>query len=194
MTIANRDPEDGSVMIQPRNIMTTGLKKGGIDKVLFSAPSKNCDEPYVMPGNAIARKTNMNAITGAGHEKNWTYAKVKKEGMQMTYEHMTDRREVVKNFRDEEGNVVIAPRNFLTNPIKKGRVGKNTTFGGQIPFKHGDDYMISKEIATKERAYHESKLQDKPFSQMSRRNHKGLFNKDSEMFDLKDHIKPQVRT
>ena len=107
---------------------------------------------------------------------------------------MTDRTTVIKNFKDEEGAVIIAPRNFLTNPTKKGRVGKNTTFGGQIPFMTGDDYCIAKEIATKEREYHQSKLQDKPFSQMSRRNYKGLFNKDMDMFDLKDHIKPQVRT
>jgi len=76
----------------------------------------------------------MGAINNAGHEKNWTYAKdvhkLKDFNKNMPYEHMTDRREVVKNFKDEEGNVITAPRNFLTNPVKKGKVGKQTTFSG----------------------------------------------------------------
>jgi NAD/NADP transhydrogenase beta subunit len=50
--------------------------------------------------------------------------------MKAAYEHMTDRKEVKKNFRDEDGAVVIGPRNFFTNPPKKGEVGKGTSFAG----------------------------------------------------------------
>ena len=64
---------------------------------------------------------------------------------------------IVKNFKDEEGNVMVAPRNIVTNPIKVGRVGKQTTLGGVI--KHiGDDYDAGKKLANKEREYHMSKL------------------------------------
>ena len=110
------------------------------------------------------RKQNNAAILAAGHEKNFAPAKVIKKNYKPPYEHLTDRRDVVKNYRDEEGAVITAPRNFLTNPCKQGRVGKQTTFGGVIPFM-GDDYFAGKTAATKERLFHESKLQDKPFSQ-----------------------------
>ena len=58
---------------------------------------------------------------------------------------------VQKNFRSEENNreVVIAPRNFLVNPPKKGIVGKNTSFGGVIPYME-DDYNRPKELLKKE--------------------------------------------
>ena len=75
----------------------------------------------------------MAGIANAGHEKDGGFAKkVKEREYHASYEHMTDRREIVKNYRDEEGAVIIAPRNFLTNPIKAGRVGKQTTLGGII--------------------------------------------------------------
>ena len=35
---------------------------------------------------------------------------------------------------DEEGNVMVAPKNITTNPIKTGRVGKQTTLGGIIEY------------------------------------------------------------
>ena len=41
---------------------------------------------------------------------------------------MTDRVEVKKKYTDEEGNVMIAPKNILTNPPKRGKVGKRTLF------------------------------------------------------------------
>jgi len=41
---------------------------------------------------------------------------------------MTDRVEVIKKFRDEEGNVMTAPKNILTNPPKRGKVGKRALF------------------------------------------------------------------
>ena len=51
--------------------------------------------------------------------------------MKASYEHMTDRKEIKKNYKDEEGAVITAPRNFYTNPLKKGEVGKGTSFAGQ---------------------------------------------------------------
>ena len=136
LLVANRD-EDGAVIIQPKNITTMPIKKGNIDKVLLGGSNMSynaCGEPYENPAKtSIARRTDMAAITSV-HEKNWVYAKIIKKNYLPPYEHKTDRRDVVKNYRDEEGAVIIAPRNFLTNPIKKGRVGKQTTFSGPIPF------------------------------------------------------------
>ena len=43
---------------------------------------------------------------------------------------MTDHRAVKKNYKDEDGAVIIGPRNFYTNPMKKGEVGKGTSFSG----------------------------------------------------------------
>ena len=41
-----------------------------------------------------------------------------------SYEHMNDRVDVKKNFRDEKGAVKTAAKNFYTSPAKQGRVGK----------------------------------------------------------------------
>lgn len=46
---------------------------------------------------------------------------------------MCDRVEVKKKFRDEDGAVITAPRNFTTKPLKKGNVGPGTSFGGPTP-------------------------------------------------------------
>ena len=67
------------------------------------------------------------------------------------------------SYRDEDGGVKTASRNFLTNPIKLGKVGKGTTLGGVIEYS-SEDYNMPKKIALKEREYHESKIQDKAFS------------------------------
>jgi hypothetical protein len=38
------------------------------------------------------------------------------------------------SYRDEDGEVKTGSRNFLTNPMKKGRVGRNVTLGGNIEY------------------------------------------------------------
>lgn len=78
---------------------------------------------------------------------------------------MKDYEQLQKNFRDEEnGEVMTQPRNMLTNPPKRGIVGKNTTFGGNIPYME-DNYNRPKEIATEERVKGQALMQEKPFSQ-----------------------------
>ena len=51
---------------------------------------------------------------------------------------MTDRVPFTKNFKDEEGDIMLAPRNVLTNPMKRGRVGKATNFAAVIPYMEND--------------------------------------------------------
>ena len=47
-----------------------------------------------------------------------------KYGQRAAYEHMSDRIEIKKSYRDEEGAVILAPKNVTTNPPKKGETGK----------------------------------------------------------------------
>jgi len=58
-----------------------------------------------------------------------------------------------KNYKDEEGNVILAPRNFTAIPMKKGRVGKLTSFGGVVPYI-ADPYDNRKKIAWAELKEH----------------------------------------
>ena len=61
---------------------------------------------------------------------------------------MTDYVEIQKNFKSDENprEVLIGPRNIMTNPIKRGMVGKQVTFGGKIPYVE-DDYNRPKYFA-----------------------------------------------
>ena len=71
---------------------------------------------------------------------------------------------VKKPNRDEDGKVVIGPRNFTTIPMKRGKIGKLTTFGGPVPYI-ADPYDNKKKIAMAELKAHHALLQEKPFSQ-----------------------------
>lgn len=88
-----------------------------------------------------------------------------KYGYKSTYEHMNDRVDVKKNYKDEDGKVALAPRNFTTQPPKKGEVGKQTSFGGNLPHMP-DEYDNAKMLAKEELVAHKLKLQEgRPFSQ-----------------------------
>lgn len=73
------------------------------------------------------------------------------------FDHMTDFVEKKINRKAPEGGVITEPRNFLTNPPKKGEVGKGTTFGGKIEHLP-DDFDRKKELLKKERIEHEKKV------------------------------------
>lgn len=92
---------------------------------------------------------------------------------------MNDYVQVKKKFTDEDGNIITAPKNILTNPPKRGKVGKRTLFAPQPEFMP-DDYNYPKKLASKE--YEEGKklLQDKPFSQRAKTI--GVFNKNLQVF------------
>jgi len=136
-------------MIAPKQITTNPSKKGpAIDAVMLSKTSSYnaCGDPFVQAGSIIARKTDIDKIQAAGHEKNFSPSKIVKLNYKPPYEHQQERVHIAKNFRDEEGAVVIQPRNFLTSPPRKGKVGKMTTFGGPTPFIK-DDYDRPKDLA-----------------------------------------------
>ena len=123
----------------------------------------------------LERKENRARQIEVGNEKPFKPQSRVKHAVKAPYNHMTDFVEIQKNFRNEENprEVDIPPRNILTNPMKKGAVGKQVTFGGAIPHSE-DDYNRPKLFEQAQREYHESMLQDKPFSQRAK--HTATFN------------------
>ena len=122
---ARRHPEEKYVMIDPPNIVTTGVKKGAaIDSTLFSKPTYNAvGEPFKEAGKSmLGRKTDTEAIARAGHEVQFKPAKQVKQNMNAAYEHLQELNHIQKNYKSEENprDIVTAPRNFVTNPPKKG--------------------------------------------------------------------------
>ena len=162
------------MVIDPRNIITRPVKKGpGIDSVLFSTPGYNAvADPYKQTGNMLARKENRGRQIECGNEKPFRPQSQVKHAVKSSYHHMTDFVEIQKNFRNEENprEVDIPPRNILTNPMKRGAVGRRVTFGGTIPYME-DDYNRPKLFEQARREYHESMVQDKPFSQKVKKTH-----------------------
>lgn len=90
-----------------------------------------------------------------GHDANFKPAKAAREKLyQAKYEYqplMTGKAK--KAIRDEEGKPVTGPRNFTTIPMKRGKVGKLTTFGGPVPYI-ADPYDNKKKIAWAELKAH----------------------------------------
>lgn len=111
---------------------------------------------------------------------------------------MQELNHIQKNFKSEENprDVVIAPRNFITNPPKKGQTGKQTYFGGKIPYME-DDYNRPKALAIKEREIHMSKVQELPFRQRVGKldyfnSHKKVLEEDVPIPPKKEKAKPTV--
>ena len=156
---ADKD-EDGKVKLGPRNFTTKPVKKGKIDSVYFSKPpSYICREDlYHNPVEHQLRHEVKDGHIKAGQDVAFKPAKtVANKYHTASYAHLTDRVEVQKNYKDEDGHVKIGPINFRTNPPKKGRVGLQTTFGGILPHVP-DDFENPMKIAREELKYHKSKL------------------------------------
>jgi hypothetical protein len=159
--VAKRDPEDGSVLIGPRNFTTKPLKKGHTDKQLFSAPSYNCrTDVYKRAIREISRTVVKDGHLQAGHDAAYRPAKIVREvtGYKASFAHLPDRTFVKKSYRDPEDNsVVIGPRNFTTKPPKVGQVGPGTSFGG-IPKAIPEGYDNAKVARRKELESHWDKI------------------------------------
>jgi len=184
-----------AVLIDPPNIKTKPVKKGpGIDAVLFSKPGYVAvGDPYIQQNDLLARKEDRATQIKNGNEKPFkpVPARLQFKKYKADFEHMTDFVEIQKNYREEENPraVKIAPPNIRTNPMKRGQVGKQVTFGGTIPYME-DDFNRPKVIAQAEREYHESKLQEKPFSQRVKKT--GQFNTDRQILQENPPIPPRA--
>ena len=61
----------------------------------------------------------------AGHDKAFKPAKhFRINDYKALYDHMADFAEVKKNYKDADGHVKIAPKNYYTNPNRVGENGK----------------------------------------------------------------------
>jgi len=146
------------------------MKSGKADDVYFMRPS------YVATGDpfkqaalmGMGRSEVKDGHLKAGHEKAFCPAKVMTYGRKearAAYEYMDIGPVKKESQRDEDGEVKIGSRNFLTNPMKVGRVGPGTSIGGIIEYS-SEDYNLSKKLARQDRDYHESKIQERAFSQV----------------------------
>lgn len=156
--VAARDVDTGAVVTKPRNFTTRPLLKGKDDTVYFQRPlSYNCRGDLYQNPSGDCKRTEVKdgwKIVGK-QDVNWKYAKTirNKYGYKASYEHMNDRVEIKKNYRDADGAVITAPRNFTTKPMKKGNVGPGTSFGGHAPHMKCE-YDVAKEMARKEMQLH----------------------------------------
>lgn len=110
---------------------------GTTDSVLFSKPGYNAlGDPYKPAAVGGKRIFEHKTFLKGGHDIDFKPAKTihEKVARPAKYPYMPQGGDVnVKKYRDEEGNVITAPRNFTTTRMKRGKVGRGTTFGGVIP-------------------------------------------------------------
>lgn len=108
------------------------MKKGSSDAALLNKPSYVATGCLYQPKIEMVHRTaQKDGYLKAGHELPFKPAKVvPNKPHKMEHEHKSDYIERKKNFRDDDGAVIIGPRNLYTNPLKKGEVGKGTSFAG----------------------------------------------------------------
>jgi len=110
----NYKDEEGSVKIGIRNFQTKNVKKGAaIDSVLFSvAPYCYVNgEAYTDAGKMKMRDSAL-LTKPAEHDKPFRPIRHIRQPTNSAHPHMVDTNHVKKNFRDEEGAVIIEPKNF----------------------------------------------------------------------------------
>ena len=94
----------------------------------------------------------------AEHDKPFKPAKQVRLSHNAAFEHLTDYKEIKKNYKNEDGDVITAPYNVKTNNPKQGNCAmQQASFGGMAEHMP-DDYNAPKKLARKELDYHLSKL------------------------------------
>lgn len=158
--------DDGRVVTEPPNFLTTKIKKGHTDQILFSAPS------YITTGDPYnANKLVMRESKKDGHKAvsdlPFKPAKTVNKAVKADYEYVEEGEKKKKNHRDAEGAVIIAPRNFTTTGPKQGNPATTPgTLFSKEPYPHmKDEYDRKRELARKELEESKKKMQEKPFSQ-----------------------------
>lgn len=128
-----------------KNFMTTKVKKGGLDQVLFSSPGYNSiGEPYQDPSRLKLRSESQNArITMHGKEF--------RPGGRVKSNHasnflLTPNEEKLQY----DGYRTTGPRGFFTSPIKHG-IGPGTLIQKQNYGHMVDEYDRKRELDKEER-------------------------------------------
>lgn len=158
------------MILAPRNFTTKKTKTGKLDAALLSKPSYvSVDDPYKLPVAKILRESKPDAYKTAGHDVVFKPAKVVKDKIYVApFEHMSERLDFKKNYRDADGHVITEPRNFCTNPPQQtGSHGKRSFFSKQVEFMK-DEYDYPRDLAITEMLALKAKEQEKPFSQRCR--------------------------
>lgn len=158
--------EDGRVATEPPNFLTTKTKKGATDAVLFSTPSYvSQEDPY--SGKTLvmreAVKDGYKKVSDVPFRPAKTVPKTKKSDYEWKEEGGTEK----KNFRDADGAVITAPKNFVTTGPKHGQ--PSTTPGTLFSKEHyghmKDEYDRKRELEKEEHEESKKKMQEQPFSQ-----------------------------
>jgi len=111
--VANRDA-DGLVITGNRNFYTTKCKEGRKDQVYFSKPSYIClGDKYKNP-DTYRRTTVKDGFLKGGHDKDFCPAKDPHIKVRAKYDYMPMDLHKKKNYRDQEGAVIIGPPNIKT--------------------------------------------------------------------------------
>ena len=186
-TLARRD-EEGAVILEPRNFTTKKCKTGRIDAVYLSKPSYvSVEDPFKKPIEKVFRSANEEGHKPT-HDVKFKPAKhVREKYYKAPFDHMVDRVEVKKDYRDADGAVITAPKNFYTYGPKQGETGKACYFN-KFPEHVPDDYNYPKKVATEEMQAGKKLEQEKPFSQRARELRKGVFETDKSAYDIHTEI------
>lgn len=161
---------DGKVLTAPKNFYTHKGKSGKINDAYFSPPTFATVEDPFKDNLAINHSQNKERAKRMidTHEVAFKPGGPIKEKVSI-FPHESDLVEKKKNFRDSETREVkIGPKNFMTNPPKKGEA--NTTPGvllGGYPPHETDPYDRKMQLAREERIRQNAKMQPQPFKQMS---------------------------
>lgn len=147
---SSRRDEEGQIILEPRNFTTKKAKAGHTDAVFFSKPTYVSVEDPFKQSKFQMRDLDPNSYLKGGHDNRFKPAKtVPERYYKAPYAHQSDRVEVKKETRDEDGKPITGPRNFYTNPNKKGITAKGTTFN-KFPDHVPDDYNYPRTVAKKE--------------------------------------------
>jgi len=147
----SRRDEEGHVILAPRNFTTKKTKLGRTDNVYFEKPSYvSVTDPFKTPVEKVLR-TEDTADQKALHEEvKFKPAKhVIERYYTSSYKNMPENVHVKKDYKDADGVVVTAPKNFYTTPAKQGQVGKGTYFNKQVEHM-ADDFNYPKKLAQTE--------------------------------------------
>ena len=187
---SRKDPISGEVATEMRNFYTKKLRPGQTDNVLFSKPGYNAiGDPYNQRSSTAGaraarqpdswKKSGLHDINFKPARKVETYKDVPSTSYKYKPEGVLN--QDPKRNRDADGYVVTGPRNLYTARLKKGLIGRGTTFSGPVPHVEGNDWGALKELTVAERAYHLSKVQEKPFSSQAKRMTWGTFSTAREL-------------
>jgi hypothetical protein len=105
----------------------------------------------------VQRQSVKDGYLKAGHEKPFKLARTMKDPVKGAFDHMSDYVEIKKDFRDDDGHVKIAPKNYYTNPNRVGTNGKQIWPTQRFLEFMADDYDNAKKIRAEELRCHTSK-------------------------------------